>query len=165
MSDEELRALYQAVIKTSGHPDPVGYVARAMVFSELNPDYIDISGKMGFMPITPDRAAQTVGATEVQSLQGNVIATLAMDMMHFEQLENIQDMIVAFHEGIDAVSLPLSDEMKELIDALPELREQMLEILSPRLATVDDVIRVLTQKNSIPKKRLDAFKEILRAGK
>lgn len=163
MTPEELRGLYEAVVKSSGHPDPIGYMARAMVFSDSDPDYIDVEGRQGFMPVHPDRAMQSVGSRDVQSLQGNVATTMAMDIMYFDQFGSLRDMMVAFHEGPDAVGSPLSAEMKELMDALPELRDEIKKVVSPRLATVDDVIKILTRKTTVSKKRIEAFKDILNA--
>ena len=88
LTDDELRGLYEAVIRGSGHPDPIGYMASIILTSEGDPDYIGADGKMGLMPVTPDYAASLVGATEVLSIQANVIATLAMDMLLFEQTKN-----------------------------------------------------------------------------
>lgn len=162
MTGNELRSLYESVVKQSGHPDPVGYMARALAFSDANPDYMDIEGKQGFMPVHPDRALKEVGAKNVSLLENNVPATLAMDMLYFDQFGRIEDMIVAFHEGIDAVGNP-SDELRELLDNLPELRQSMIEIIAPRLATVDDVISILTKTKPPNTNRLDAFKQILRS--
>lgn len=162
MSGNELRSLYESVIKQSGHPDPVGYMARALAFSDANADYLDIEGKQGFMPVHPDRALKEVGAKNVSILENNIPATLAMDMLYFDQFGRIEDMVVAFHEGIDAVGNP-SDEMRELLDNLPELRKSMTEIVAPRLATVDDVISILTKTKPPNTNRLDAFKQILRS--
>lgn len=164
MTHNELRSLYDSVVKQSGHPDPVGYMARAVAFSDANPDYIDIEGRQGFMPVTPDRALKEVGAKNVSILENNVPATLAMDMLYFEQFGRIEDMIVAFHEGVDAVGNP-SDDLRELLDNLPELRQGMTEIIAPRLATVDDVIAILTKPNKPDKDRLEAFKQILNLSK
>lgn len=163
LTDLQLRQIYQAVVKTSGHPDPVGYMARAIVFSDGDPDYVDIEGKMGFMPVTPDRAMEEVGSSDVQSLQGNILTTLAMDIQYFSNLKTIEGMVIAFHEGIAALQQQRSEEMTDLLDALPQLRSDVLEILSPRLATVEDVIKLMLKNPSVSASRLNAFKEIVRA--
>ena len=163
LNDEELRALYETAVRTAGHPDPVGYMARALVFSEADPDYLDVEGKMGFMPVHPDRAIAEVGARDVQSLQSNVAATLAMDILYFDQFQSLEEMIIAFHEGVEVVAEPRSEEMQELIENLPELREKMREIVLPRLATIDDVIKFMTNQPNPPKKQIEAFREILNA--
>lgn len=161
MTNDELRRLFDSIIKPSGHPDPVGYLARAVAYSDADPNYIDMEGNIGFMPVHPDRAMREVGASTVVTLESNIAATLAMDMQYFQTLQSVNDMIVAFHEGLEAVGNP-SKAMRELLSNLPELRQEMLAIVSPRRATVNDVIRLLTKKNKMHHSRLEAFKEILR---
>ena len=93
MEQKDLKMLYEAVIKSSGHPDRMGFMARIMLTSGGDPDYIDIEGKVGLMPVDPSVAAQAVGATDVQSVQGNITATLAMDMLIFQQTMDVEMMI------------------------------------------------------------------------
>ena len=171
LSNEELKTLYQAVIQPTAasnppHPDPLGYLARAIILSGGDPDYVDIEGNVGFMPVDPDRAFQETGGAEVQSLQGNVITTLAMDMQFFQRTGSIEGMIIAFHEteGQALSQQPPSKDMKQLLDALPKARTDLSKILFPRRATVRDVIQFMKDaidESSLPKYQLDFFKSLV----
>lgn len=142
LSVEELRGIYESVVRGSGHYDPVGYMARIILTSGGDPDYIDADGRMGLLPTSPNYAASLVGATEVQSLQGNVIATLAMDISIFQQTQDVDMALVLFHDGEDANASP-SPETQEIIDNLPDARTVMYDTLFPRLAKVSDIISLL----------------------
>jgi len=135
MNERQLKDLYDAVVKTSGHPDPVGFMARIMITSQGDPDYLDAGGLMGIMPVNPDRAIAMVGATEVQSLQGNLTATLAMDSLIFQDTLNLEAMVVTFHEF----------DGDDIWAELDEARSVVREFLFPRLATIKDVIEMFDQ--------------------
>ena len=148
LKPKELTQLYEAVIKPFGHPDPLGYMTRALLESEGDPDFIDASDKRGFMPANPTRAMEMVGATEVQSLQGNVIATLAMDRLLFDEYGSIDKMILAFHYDPDndiELDEPNKD-MKDFIKEVNESRKDMLHLMYPPLATVSDIINALDER-------------------
>lgn len=142
LSVDELRGVYESAVRASGHPDPIGYMARAILDSGGDPDYIGVDGKVGFMPVHPDYAAKLVGATEVQSLQGNIIATLAMDIILFQQTQDLRMSMILFHDGQDATQ-QASDETQDILDELDDARQHMHDTLFPRLATVEDVIKLL----------------------
>lgn len=153
LSNQELLEVYEGVVKASGHPAPLSYMTRALLFSEGDPDYIGVDGKVGFMPVNPGDALEQVGAQEVQSLQSNIIATIAMERNLFTELGDIDQMIIAFHFGRDQLNADTTrGEPKELLDALPDLQRDTMALLYPPLATVSDVITML--KSSINTKKL-----------
>lgn len=164
LSDDEIRTEFNASVVQSGHPDPVGYMSRIMLTSEADPEYVDVLGKVGIMPVDPEYAADLVGAFEVQSLTNNIVATLHMDIMLYQQLQDLELMVIAFHDGLAAVDA--SEETQAILDALPETRVAMTELLYPRLATVDDVIDFLgsDEENHLSKKQLK-FYEYLSDGR
>lgn len=171
LSNEELRVLYEAVVRPTAasnppHPDPVGYLARAILLSGGDPDYIDVEGNVGFMPVDPDTAFDETGGAEVQSLQGNVITTLVMDIQFFARLGSVEGMIIAFHEGETAALAQGggSTEMKQLLGALPEARLELQKVLFPRPATVKDVVSFMGKAmddDSLPKYQLNFFKQLV----
>ena len=142
LSPRELEEVYTAIVSTSGHPDPLGYMARILLTSGGEPNYVDVGGKLGIMPVTPDYALESVGASDVQSLQGNIIATLAMDIQLYAVARNIEKMIIQFHDGLDASSA--SEETQGIIDGIPETRQAVVELMFPRRATIEDVIDMLS---------------------
>lgn len=162
LNTEQLRDVYEAMVKPVGHPDPLGFMARAILTSEGDPDYIDINGTQGFIPLDPDRAIEQIGVLEVQSLEGNIGAALALDIEHIERFGNSTDMIVATHDGLERVGNP-TPETKEMLEALPEAREEMRELLFPPLATVEDVIAVLQASDDVKpnKTRMKFFEGLL----
>jgi len=157
LTPQELRNIYEAMVAQSGHPDPMGYMARIMLTSGGDPDYIDADGRIGLMPVKPDIAAQTVGSNDVSSLEGNVMTTLAMDIMFFEQFKNIDAMINVFHSGGtegDAAT-------KIILQSLDEARMETNKLIFPRRATFDDVIQYMQVSNDIDQTTLEKFKSLL----
>ena len=161
LSSAELREILEAVVLPTGHPDPMGFIARMVLFSEADPDYVDVDGKFGILPMTPDFASQLVGATEIQSLQGNIVAALAIDMLNFSVMNTLEEVIIAFHESGADTAGPIT---REALKELPQARVNMRELLYPRKATVKDVIKLLSPENTIDvtPEELDFF-NILRA--
>lgn len=167
LGQEELMQLYEAVVKPFEHPDPLGYMVRALLVSEGDPDFIDGDGDRGFMPVSPSRATQMTGVQEVQTLQNNVIATLTMDRMLYEQYQSIDDMIVAFHFGEEVVQEEYQGDEKAFLEAVTEAHEDVEDLLHPPLATVDDVISLLDQSDScgkMSKSRKTFFKKLIKDG-
>lgn len=162
LSADQLRDLYGAMIRPIGHPDPIGFVARALLLTDGDPDYIDINDKQGFIPLDPDRVMQELGAMDVQSLEGNVSAALAMDIQNLERFGTMEDAIVATHDGAESVGSP-SEETRQMLDDLPEAREEVHALLFPRLATVDDVVKLLraSETEAPSKTRMKFFKELV----
>lgn len=137
LSPTELRELYKVLILPFGHPDPVGYVARALILSGGDPAFIGEDGTMGFMPVNLKDVEQMLGQrSDITSLEGNVMTTLTMDMMLFDKYGNIDDMIKMFHFN---TTIGYDD----FIDLVDDTRQEVMEILEPRRATVKDVVRVL----------------------
>ena len=162
LSPDDLREIYEALIKPSGHPDPMGFMARIILTSGGDPDYVHVDGKMGLMPVTPDYAFNITGSKDVQSLQGNIMTTLAMDTMLFQNLKSLKMAIIKFHDGFDAESP--SPETAEILEELPDARIEIRDAMYPPLATVADVIRLITpdDKTNISNERLDFFKFLSR---
>ena len=162
LTTDELRNVFEVLVKPIGHPDPVGFMARALLTSEGDPDYIDVNGKQGFIPLDPNRVALELGATDVQSLEGNVMTALALDMKYFQQFNNLNKMITGTHQDFETAENPTA-ETRLLLDELADAKVEVNELLFPPLATVEDVIDVLRASvNDTPSKnRLKFFKEIL----
>lgn len=159
LNAEELRAVYDSMIRPIGHPDPIGFIARALLTSEGDPDYIDINGKMGFIPLDPERAMTELGVTEVQSLEGNISAALAMDIQNIQRVDTLEEMVVLTHDGESAPSA----ETKQMLEELPQAKEEVHALLFPPLASVEDVIKLLrdTDVAKPSKTRMNFFKELL----
>lgn len=143
LTANQLVELYEGVIKPFGHPDPLGYITRALIVSEGDPEYIGVDGRRGFMPVLPDLALELVGAQEVQSLEANIIATLTIDRLYFDELGSIDKMIIAFEFGIDSISETLTKNQSDFIEDVNDSREESQLIMYPPLATVNDVIDIL----------------------
>lgn len=143
LSTNQLVELYEGLVKPFGHPDPLGYMTRALLTSEGDPDFIDVAGKRGFLPVLPELALEMTGVTEVQSLQSNIITTLTMDRMWFDQFRNIDKMIVASQFGPDEVNDELSKDQKVFVDSIDDARADTYQLMYPPMATVKDVIEVL----------------------
>lgn len=162
LTPEELRDVFEVLVKPAGHPDAMGLMARALLTSEGDPDYIDINGKQGFIPLDPDRAMLELGTLDVQSLEGNIMTAIALDIKYFDQYRDLKRMITATHQSADTASAPTA-ATSDLINALPEAKIEVRDLMFPPLATVNDVISVLrASTNSKPTKaRLTFFKELL----
>ena len=146
LSSQELKQLYRGFLSQFGHPDPLGYIARALLESEGNPAYYGVDGKAGFLPVLPQRAAEMTGSSDVSTLQGNVTATITMDLMFMEQYRNVEDMIVAFHFGEEAVSPGEEDytgRAKSFLASVALLRPEVASIVDPPRATVNDVMKAI----------------------
>jgi len=143
LTERELRAVYEAIVKPFGHPDPIGYMTRALLMSGGDTEYYDVDGKIGFMPIDPAVALETLGVQDVSTLEGNLGATLTLDQMYFAEYGSVSDMVVAFHFGRDAVDVELDDDAMDLLNAIEEARPDVREIISPPRAKVQDVIRII----------------------
>lgn len=144
VSDTDLRAVYEQIVRPMGHPDPIGYIVRAIMVSGGETEYHSGDGKMGFMPIEPERAQEMVGTSNMLELPANVMTTVTIDMMYFDQYNDLDDMVVAFHFGEEAVNDGnYSKEAKQFLKEMEESRQVIQEIVSPRRATVEDVIRLM----------------------
>lgn len=167
LSPQELKEVYQGLVLQMGHPDPIGYMTRAFLSSGGDTEYFGTDGKMGFMPVEPERVVNMVGNVDISSLQGNVVATLTMDMMYFEAYQTITDMIVAFHYGEQAISDDgnYTGEIKKFLDEVDGARSAMRDIVAPPRATVRDVMNMmkaqLTGMNKADKLTMDVMNLIL----
>lgn len=145
LAPRQFREIYEGLVLALGHPDPIGYVTRAFIMSGGDDAYYDAEGRVGFMPVDPARVQTMVGTQNVASLRDNVAATVTMDLMFFQQFGTIEDMIVAFHFGEDRVN-EVGDgykgDIKAFLDEVDNGRGAMREIVSPRRATVEDVLKM-----------------------
>lgn len=141
----QLRDIYEAFVVPMGHPDPVGYITRALLMSGGDAEYVGGDGKLGFMPVDPRVAMEMIGTGNVYTLQDNVTATVTMDLMFFTTYGTLEDMMVAFHFGEALVSPDgiYRGNLKKFIDNVYEMREDVRDIVSPRRATAKDVFRLL----------------------
>lgn len=150
----ELRELYEGVIKPFEHPDPIGFVTRALLMSEGDDQYIGEDGRFGFMPMTSEQGRE-VGVNDVFSLENNVTAALAYDRVKHDELGNINDMIKTFHFPDDELS-----KNESFIDEVDESRSDTYSIMYPRFATRKDVIELLTEAsdpNKLTKQEKEFF--------
>lgn len=164
LTPQELVEVYEAMVKPFGHPDPLGYMTRALIVSEGDPDYIDVEGKRGFLPVLPQDALELVGAQEVQSLQGNLIASLAMDRVLFDQFGTVNKMIIASEFGADNVGENLTPKQKQFIEDVDDSREDTHKIMYPPFAKVEDIIKLLDENKIDPRlsnKRKSFFEFLL----
>lgn len=164
LEQEELLQLYEALILPFGHPDPLGFVTRAALLSELDPNFVD-GQERGFLPIRTDIAAEMTGATEVQTLQNNVITALTIDRMNFDKYQTVDDMVIATHFP-DLIPDPnnRTSAQTALLNAIADERNDVYEIMYPPFATVKDVVKLLkaNQNNiDVPKERLDFFRMLI----
>ena len=158
LEPRELREIYLSVVAGSGHPDPMGYMARILLTSGGEPDYLDGSGKMGLMPVTPAFAKQEVGSSDVATLEGNVMTTIAIDMKLFDEHGSIEAMVHAFHA---LGNLDGNEESKTIMKVLDDARQDTRDVILPRQATFDDVVDYLTTRVDPSDDTISAFVEIL----
>lgn len=164
---EELLNVYEGVVKPFGHPDPLGFMTRALLTSEGDPDYIAVDGRRGFLPIQPELALEMTGASEVQSLQGNLVAALTIDRMFFEKLRSVERMIIATHYGEENVIDEPTGKHKQFIEDINDGREDTRLLMYPPLATVADVIKLLNPDRvdkRLNQDEKDFFELLLRGG-
>jgi len=147
LTPSELVELYEGVVKPFGHPDPLGFITRALIESGGDPDYIDVDGKQGFMPVLASRANEMTGSEEVQSLQSNLVSTLTMDRLIFQTNKSIDEMMIIFHFGENSIDDGLTKEHKSFITDVNDSRQEALSIMYPPFATVQDIIKALDPSN------------------
>jgi len=151
LETNELTQLYEAVIKPFGHPDPSGFMTRALLLSEGDPDYVGLDGKRGFMPVDAGLALEMTGATEIQSLQANLVATLTMDRMFFELTGDIDDMIIVFHYGVETLETGTPSGAISFLKEVNDARGDMINLMYPPMATMDDVIKAMSPSEIDPR--------------
>ena len=159
LTNDELRELYVGLVKPFQHPDPLGFMTRVLLLSEGDPDFVD-GDERGFLPINATYASEQTGVPEIQSLENNVIAGLSLDRINFERYQNIDDMVIATHHEGEVDPSEYTVEQQDFLNAVEETRQEVLLILEPPLATVDDVIDLLTENRKglgITKKQNDFF--------
>lgn len=167
LSNRELRQVYEVLVLPMGHPDPIGYMTRALLLSGGDPEYWGAENKVGFMPVDPALALEMVGIQDVVSLQNNVTTTIIMDQMYYQALGNVTDMIVAFTYGSDYVTVDgtYSGGIAKFLNDIDDLRPEVQAIISPRRATVEDVMRMieleLKGSNKPSKRMLNVVEKIL----
>jgi hypothetical protein len=162
LTDDQLRTLYFGTVKPFQHPDPVGFMTRALLLSEGDPDFVE-DNNIGFMPLDPDHVFERTGVTDVFSLQENVIAALTLDRLNFEQGRSVEDMVLATHFP-EVVSDQRTKAQQEFLDAIAENRKDVHDILEPPLATLKDFIRLLKQSSetaNVSKEEQDFFEFLL----
>lgn len=151
---EELKSIYDTIIVPFGHPDPIGYVVRAVLTSDADPDYFGLDGKIGFMPVTPEYAKEIIGDPNITGLQNNIMNTIMMDLFFFDKYASVDSMIVAFHFGEDEVQDVLSSTVNRFLKDVDDSRLEMIELLKPPRATVHDVMSMIMDyydhKDAIP---------------
>lgn len=159
LSDTELRELYVGLVKPFQHPDPLGYMTRVLLLSEGDPDFVE-GRERGFLPVDMTYAIEETGVPETQSLENNITATLALDRINFDRYGSVDDMVIATHyEGIVDPD-NYTAEQTDFLNAIEEARVEVLSILEPPLATVDDVIDLLNLNREgvgVTKKQEDFF--------
>lgn len=165
LNDQQLRDLYFGLVKPFQHPDPVGFMTRALLLSEGDPDFIE-DGVAGFLPLNPQSATQETGVPEIFTLENNVVAALSLDRINYDALGSVDQMVIATHFPEDDTE-ETTKEQREFLEAISENRKDVHDILEPPLATVKDVIRILSdnkQDTSLSKQEY-AFFEFLLDGK
>lgn len=145
LAPSQLRDVYEALVVPMGHPDPIGYMTRAVVMSGGDDEYVGGDGKLGFMPVDPTTALEMTGNGNVYTLQDNVSVTVTMDLMFFQTYGRLEDMMIAFHFGEELIPGDgvYRGRVKSFIDNVNELRKDMRDVVSPRRATVKDVFKLL----------------------
>lgn len=159
LTDEQLRELYFGLIKPFQHPDPLGFMTRALLLSEGDPDFVDGENR-GFLPLVSGYAVEQTGVPEIQSLDNNVIAALSLDRIHFDQYQNVDDMVIATHYEGEVTPGVYTKEQTEFLNAIEDTRAELVDILEPPLATVEDVIKLIKSNEEgfgVSKKQLDFF--------
>lgn len=145
LSGPELRQIYEVLVKPMAHPDPIGYMTRAILTSGGDPDYFGHDNKLGFMPVSMEQVVKVLGqTTDISSLQGNILTTLTMDKLLYEQFMSIDSMIIAFHFGEEMVDSP-TGEATAFINDVNAGRSDMTVVINPPRATVKDVVQMLSE--------------------
>jgi len=164
LTNAQLKLLYQSVIKQLAHPDPVGYIARALLETGGDPMYYGADDRVGFMPIDPWVAVEQTGISNMTDLNDNVMATVMVDKINFKKYGSIDSMIRAFQFGENEANNDQSVKINAFIKSVNDTRSSVLEIVEPRMATLKDVITILEQsiKSSEPKPIVTRFvKQVL----
>ena len=158
LKNEELKVIYQSVVKPFNHPDPVGFIARALLETGGDPDYYGSDDRVGFIPLDPRIAMEKTGIRNMTSLNENIFAAMTIDAMNFEEYGSIDAMIRAFHFGEKEALNENNQKATAFIKDVNSSRPAVLEIVSPRKATLKDVMDIL--KASI--KFADANRTVVR---
>jgi len=161
LQDDELIMIYDGIVKNSGHPDPVGYMARAFLLSEFDPDFSLPDGTRGFMPVHPEFAYTLTGTADITSLEANLMTTLAMDLMIFERYGRIEDMMIKFHAA-DLEATEPNHLLRGILGDMKEAKEELSKFLNPRPATVKDVVEILKSIIDLEDKATKDQKEIFK---
>lgn len=163
LTGQQLKGLYQALVLPMGHPDPIGYMTRAFLLTGGDPDYVGGDGKIGFMPVEPQRAIEMTGNSDVTTLENNIATTIIMDLMYYQQYRTVDDMVIAFHFGEEAISVDGSytGAFREFLDSVEELRPVVKDIIDPPRATLKDVIKMLKDQLSGSNKPSKAMMELV----
>ena len=164
LEQAQLLELYEALVLPFGHPDPMGFMTRAALLSELDPNFVD-GQERGFLPIRADIALEMTGATEIQSLESNVIAALSMDRLNFEKYQTVDDMVIATHFP-DTPPDPnnRTSAQTTLLNAIANERNDVVELIYPPLATVKDVVKLLKENKDnidIPEDQKQFFRMLI----
>lgn len=164
LSKQEMLEVYEGIILPFEHPDPIGYLARALITSGADPYFYE-DGLIGFMPVLPRDAFEVVGANNVASLENNLAATMAMDRLFFESSKNISLMIIAFHFDPVLSEDAFTEEHIEFLNLVDETRPEIMEYLYPRNATIEDVIQAIksaSDKIKLGNQERDFFNSLLK---
>jgi hypothetical protein len=149
-SDPQIKEIYQALIKPFGHPDPIGFMCRAKMYSDWDSDFVDIySGKRGFMPMTDMFVQAILGQPtgDLTDLQINLQTALMVDMMLYSQVNSVPAMNYVFDTQDEAgfYNQASSDALNIEID---KLRPNVKRICDPPIATVSDIAKFVMNNTS-----------------
>lgn len=158
LTPQEFRDIYDALVSKSGHPDPMGYMARIMLTSGGDPDYMDSKGRHGLMPTTPEYAKQLVGSSDVVTLEGNIMTTLAMDSILFDRTGTLEAMINFFHSLGNVAG---NTESHQILKHLEEATDEMEKMIHPPIATFKDVVDFLSSNEPVDSDIVEAFRSII----
>lgn len=88
-TNEQVQSIYQLALN-KGHPDPLGFVARLRVLTNLDHDHPGPG-----IGIAALEKGTSPGANDITSIEGNIVAAVELDVENYAELTSIPDMHVA----------------------------------------------------------------------
>lgn len=140
LSDNDVLSIY-GKLQESNHPDPVGFLARSEVLSDLDSNFSSDKnfGVTGVRQEDVDR----IGIPQAGEINDNVAAAIAVDLDNYANFKDVGDTHVAFVGGGEAVkdrSKRPKKFMRELGKAKVKWDKRLKDLVDKKAEPAEDVV-------------------------
>jgi len=132
-TNEQIQGIYDIALNR-GHPDPLGFVARLEVLTNLDHEH----GGTGIGIAQLEKGTES--DSDITTIEGNVVAAVALDIDNYSQLNSLPAMHAAAAFGVMEASKPKSKKLSVFAGKLTTARKSIASILGVSSEEPDSAI-------------------------